>query len=150
MSILILRTLSFPPFGDALVGSFPRLPPSRPCSGAGSRRRWRGCAGAPCRAARQQPLPKQSRKSPPAGAGLPPAPQPKGSESRLLATDTRVLSRGEGPVGEAHPKKGSGCPWRERGSCRRSRWFARSSLLNMDVIIFIYFFACSGIFAFFP
>lgn len=59
----------------------------------------------------------------------------------------RVLGqpRREGPVGAAHPNKGSWCLWQERESCRRSRRFARSRILNMDMIIFIYLLALESL-----
>lgn len=68
------------------------------------------------------------------------SPAAPGSESHLLAMGAWA----------AHPDKGSGYPWWERGSCRRSCWFARSLLLNMDMIIFNFLFACSGILCIFP
>lgn len=37
-----------------------------------------------------------------------------------LSPQTWALGPGEGPVGAAHPDKGSGCPWGEKGFCRRS------------------------------
>lgn len=131
--ILILPNTRFLTIRGAQVRSLFHLPPSRPCLVGGA---------VPEQVA--EPCSKRLTQSRAAG--------PCGLEQDCLwpHSPRGVRIPQGGFCGAAHPDKGSGCPWWERGSCQRSCWFAKSLLLNMDMIIFNFLFACSGILCIFP